>query len=169
MRTALVLIFSFAGLAVASELKPPEVKRLVSVTWDMETHKLLWTVQKGFMVGNEFVPSSEMKYEISPDEATMLVAEESRGFDQQEAVSLHRLLDTLSLYCAERVVWWDRGEGVPADQGTHTAKPTRPPVKKAEPSKNGSDPVKVRERERKPPKREYHVPDNQMVAMSRGQ
>jgi hypothetical protein len=41
----------------------------------------------------------------------MKVAQEKRGFDVNEAVLLHRLLDTISLYCAQSVVWWDRGEG----------------------------------------------------------
>ena len=120
--------FSFAAASFAQDpkanpVKEPdirsstgEVKRLGSVTWDLEAHKLVWVVQKGAMVNGEFVPASEQKYEISPDKARMMVAEEERGFDGDEAVSLHHLLDVLSLYCAESVVWWDEGQGTPASK-----------------------------------------------------
>src|SRR5207248_2392489 len=109
------------------EIRPrsEEVKRLGTVTWDLDAHKLVWVVQKGAMVNGEFVPSSEQKYEISPDRALMAVEEEERGFDGDEAVSLHHLLDVLSLYCAESVVWWDEGQGTPAAKqpGTRQEKP----------------------------------------------
>ena len=49
-----------------------------------------------------------------PTRRRMMVADEERGFDGDEAVSLHHLLDVLSLYCAESVVWWDEGQGAPA-------------------------------------------------------
>ena len=71
----------------------------------------MWIVQKGSIVDGKFVPASEQKYEISPDNAVMAVAEEQRGFDNDEADALHRLLDLLSVYCAESVVWWDQGHG----------------------------------------------------------
>src|SRR5205809_269767 len=119
MKTALVLLLSFAAASFAADpktspvkepeigAKPETVKRLGAVTWDLDAHKLVWVVQKGAMVNGQFVPASEQKYEISPDQARMAVSEEERGFDGDEAVSLHRLLDVLSLYCAESVVWWD--------------------------------------------------------------
>lgn len=132
MKTAFVLMLSFAGASFAADTKPVkepdtrmqsektgEVKRLGSVTWDLESHKLVWIVQKGSMVNGEFVPTSQEKYAISPDRARMIVAEEERGFDGQEAVSLHRLLDVLSLYCAESVVWWDEGQGDPGGKPTN--------------------------------------------------
>ena len=46
----------------------------------------------------------------------MTFAEEKRGFTEEEAASLHKLLDTLSLYCAESTVWWDQGKGVKLDK-----------------------------------------------------
>jgi len=94
-----------------SEAKADEVRRLESVTWDLKTHTLKWTVQKGTEVKGEFQPASAEHYQISPDIATMAVAEEKRGIEHDEAALLHRLLDTLSIYCAESVVWWDHGEG----------------------------------------------------------
>jgi hypothetical protein len=166
MKTALVLLLSFTAASFAADTKtdkvkepdirstPQEVKRLGSVTWNLDAHKLVWVVQKGAMVSGEFVPSSEQKYEISPDQARMIVSEEERGFDGDEAVSLHHLLDVLSLYCAESVVWWDEGQGTPATQQdkpkTGTADKTDKPVKVGQP-----DP---------PKKPKYKVPDDHMVA-----
>jgi hypothetical protein len=124
-------------VSCAEDQRAPEKKRLESVTWDLKSHKLIWVVQKGTDAkdGGFQVKSSE-KYEISPDDAVMTVLEEKRGFTKDEAKALHRLLDTLSQYCAESVVWWDRGEGnrldkdgnsikVDEDKDPHQEKPQR--------------------------------------------
>src|SRR4051812_38144134 len=143
LKTALVLI-SLAAVSFAADpqtnrvkdpavtAKPNQVKRLGSIHWDLETHKLSWVVQKGSMVGDEFVADSEQHYEISPDDAVMIAAEEQRGFDGDEAASLHHLLDVLSLYCAESVVWWDQGQGRKLDD----TEKTTPERKKKEPEPN---------------------------------
>jgi hypothetical protein len=164
MKSALILALSLAGAAIAADPKAVKetetrmqtdpagvVKRLGSVTWDLESHKLVWIVQKGSMVNGEFVAASEERYAISPDQARMMVGEEERGFAGEEAVSLHRLLDALSLYCAESVVWWNQGQGAPVDKqpGNHNEKPKT----------NGDKPVKVDDR-----KPTYRVPSDQMVA-----
>ena len=163
MKTAFVLLLSFAAASFAADPKPAkepemqvpsgktgEVKRLGSVTWDLSEHKLVWTVQKGSMMNGEFVRTSEEKYAISPDQARMMVADEVRGFDGQEALSLHKLLDVLSLYCAESVVWWDQGQGTPGGA----------------PAGGKGKPVKVRQPEdSKKPK--YTVPEGQIVARVR--
>jgi len=166
MKTAFVLVLSLAAACFAADPKPAakelpagptgEVKRLGSVTWDLDAHKLVWVVQKGSMVNGAFVPTSEEKYAISPDKARMMVADEERGFDGQEAVSLHRLLDTLSLYCAESVVWWDEGQGTPNGN-----RPTNGTEKPNIDSKE--KPVKVGQPEdsKKP---QYKVPANQIIA-----
>ncbi len=183
MKTALALVFLVAIAAPAAgpqaakqphpntlprEESQQEIKKLGSVTWDIQSHRLLWTVQKGSVVNGEFLATSEEQYEISPDEATMLFADEARGFDNAEAVSLHRLLDVLSLYCAESVVWWDQGQGVPLDPKTHTSKPAQPPARHARPdSKADPQPLKVRQPEEKAPARKYHIPENHIVAMNR--
>lgn len=172
MKTAFVLMLSFAAASFAADPKPVretdprapvektgEVKRLGSVTWDLESHKLVWVVQKGSMVNGEFVATSEQRYAISPDQARMMVAEEERGFDGQEAVSLHKLLDVLSLYCAESVVWWDEGEGTPA-----TGAPTNGPQKPKSETKDA--PVKVGSPD--PPKKPtYKAPDDHIIARAR--
>lgn len=171
MKTAFALMLSFAAVTFAADPitarepetkleagKNGEVKRLGTVTWDLSAHKLIWTVQKGSMVNGEFVLSSEEKYAISPDQARMMVADEARGFDGQEALSLHKLLDVLSLYCAESVVWWDQGQGMPGG---------KVPVSGPEsPRMNGTEkPVKVGQPEQKKPK--YKVPEGQIIARVR--
>ena len=139
MKTALVLCLFFTSAVFAADpqqqtVKEPgagqksgEVKKLGSVTWDLESHRLAWVVQKGSMVNGEFVPLSEQTYEISPEEGMMAADGEMRGLEDQEAAELQRLLDVLSLYCAESVVWWEQGQGSPADQTTKPAgeKPVR--------------------------------------------
>lgn len=128
MKTAVLLLLSLAGISCAqdkkmdnksTENKAPETtqdkKRLESVTWDLKTHKLVWVVEHGAEENGEFVAKSSDRYEISPDDAVMAFSDEKRGFTREEASSLHKLLDTLSLYCAESVIWWDQGEGNPLD------------------------------------------------------
>jgi hypothetical protein len=130
MKTAVVMLLSLAGLSCAQDKKPEnnnsrpdakqsegagEMKRLQSVTWDLNSHKLVWVVQHGVEQNGQFVAKGSDRYEISPDEATMKFANEQRGFTREEATSLHKLLDTLSLYCAESVIWWDQGQGEPVD------------------------------------------------------
>jgi hypothetical protein len=98
-----------------------QVKKLGSVTWDLKSHRLVWTVQSGNLVNGKFVSVSEQQYAVSPDEAVMSFMDEKRGFAEAEANSLQHLLDILTVYCAESVVWWDQGEGTPVD-GTATPK-----------------------------------------------
>jgi hypothetical protein len=149
LRTA-ALIFCCAALSCAQDRREGnperrernergERKRIESVVWDLKEHRLIWTVQRGTEgPGGQFTVKSSEKYEISPDEAVMFFANEKRGFTKEEAASLHKLLDTLSVYCAESVVWWDRGEGRPggdSDQKLRVEdrKPEQP-VKQAEPA-----------------------------------
>ncbi|MBZ5725137.1 MAG: hypothetical protein LAP87_09090 [Acidobacteriia bacterium] len=113
MKAAFILLLSLAVLAGAADQKPQaagEVKKLGSVTWNLDTQKLVWTVQKGTMVDGKFVAGSEERYEISPDHAVMASADEQRGLEEEEAAELQHLLDVLSLYCAQSVVWWDHGQ-----------------------------------------------------------
>src|SRR4051794_26388981 len=141
MRTALAtIVFSMACIfsshaqtngAEKAEPKADDLRRLESVTWDLKTHTLKWTVQKGTEVKGEFQPASTEHYEISPDVAMMKVADEKRGIEHDEAALLHRLLDTISIYCAESVVWWDHGEGARiTDDADRSAKPDTKPESK---------------------------------------
>jgi hypothetical protein len=110
MKSAVAMLLLCAGLGCAQDTKPTEVKRLSAVTWDLSTHKLVWTVEKGTVVDGEFVPVTKVKYEVSPDEAFMAYAGEKRALGDEEAASLHQLLNVLSVYCAESVVWWEHGQ-----------------------------------------------------------
>jgi hypothetical protein len=103
------------------------------------------------MVNGEFVPKSEDRYAISPDQARMMVGDEQRAFAGEEAATLHRLLDMLSLYCAQSVMWWNEGQGAPV---------TGPSNRMEKPKTDGEKPVKVGQ----PEKKEYKAPTDQMVA-----
>jgi hypothetical protein len=149
MKTALVVLFLFslAGAACAQERQAAlpekdssEARRLGSVTWDLKNHKLVWTIEKGATVNGEFVPSTSDRYEISPDDAVMAFSDQKRGFAEAEATSLQHLLDVLSLYCAESVVWWDQGQGVPVN-GAPGAPKSRD--KDARPARPGDKPTRV--------------------------
>ena len=121
-RLIAVLAVCFAGLSCAQDLKTtdpaPETaqrKRLVSVTWDLSRHRLVWVVEKGTLDGDRFRVVSSDKYEISPEEAVMEFRNEKRGFAEDEALGLSQLLNLLSVYCAESVEWWEDGQGVKAE------------------------------------------------------
>ena len=159
MKTAILFLLSAGAVIWAQERPADEVKRLESVTWDLSTHKLVWVVQTGQQVDGEFVPAASARYEVSPDEARMNFAEETRGFTQEEAASLRHLLDVLSLYCAESTDWWEQGRGTSAEPKT-TAAP------KSESAKPEGKPVKVSEPKTQKPK-PHLVPATDMVAMNR--
>ncbi len=171
MKSALILVLSisaaFFTAAAQTVRNPPaeqgqEVKKLGSLTWDLDAHKLVWVVQKGKVVNDHFVPASEERYEISPDEATMTTSGEKRGFEAAEAESLQKLLDVLSVYCAESVVWWDQGEGTPL--GPDGSNPSRHPGQGKPALKPGEKPVKVQDQQ--PPRPAYKIPDGQLIAMA---
>ena len=122
MKTAAILLLSIAVVCVAQRQGPnqqpgtgSDVKQLESVTWNLKDHKLIWTVQSGRMANGRFESRSSDRHEITPNDAVMMFDEQRRGFSHQEAVALQKLLDTLSLYCAESVIWWDHGEGKKLD------------------------------------------------------
>ena len=161
MKTALILSLSCASFCLAQDMKiaPPaqapqkqaapqtdsqdksapadtQFKRLASVTWDLNTHKLVWVVEKGEEVNGAFVPKSTSRYEVSPSEAFMAANNEKRDIAADEAKSLHELLGVLSLYCIESTVWWENGGG--AEKTSDPAKPA-PPVDAKPGQKTGSD------------------------------
>jgi hypothetical protein len=160
LKTALVLI-SFAALACAQDSKPAEVRKLGSVTWDLDSHKLIWVVRKGTANNGKFVPVAEDRYEITPDDAVMSYLNEKRAFTEDEAASLHHLLDVLSMYCAESTAWWDDGQGVPLDS---SGKPTGP-GKKPEKQDNSSKPRRVEAPNPQTPQSTVH--DGDLIARAR--
>jgi len=166
MKTVLVIMLSLGALGWAQDQKPEQTKRLKTVTWDLNTHKLVWVVETGRKVDGEFVADSTAKYEVSPDDAQMIFADQKRSFGEDEAASLHHLLDVLSLYCAESVVWWDQGEGVPASL---EAAPRQPGKTTSEPktsAPDGNKPVKV-DQQQPGKKKAYHPSPTDEIALNR--
>ena len=159
MRIGLILILFAGSFAWAQDKDTESTKRLNSVTWDLNTHKLVWVVETGKEVNGAFVPATSQKYEVSPDEAVMMFQDEARGFTADEAASLHHLLDVLSLYCAESTVWWDQGQGVPVDKKTTKSTPD---------GKAAPDGKAVRVEQQQPkPKKPVRVLDGNMIAENR--
>ncbi len=105
-----------APAQASDDAAPQEFKRLASVTWDLDTHKLAWVVQRGIEVNGQFVPKTVDKYEVSPSEAFMAMKNEKRDIAGDEASSLHDLLGVLSLYCVESTVWWENGGDASDDE-----------------------------------------------------
>jgi len=164
MKTALVLLLSCASLSLAQTTdvtpKPAVIKRLASVTWDLDTHKLVWVVQKGAEVNGEFVVTSSDKYEVFPEEASMASKDEKRGLGEEEAGSVVDLVNLLSLYCAESTDWWEGGTAA-KDAADPQQKPNTPAAKpdtrKAAPvpTSPNEKPTRVGEPEQKQP---VHLP-----------
>jgi hypothetical protein len=165
VKTAFALLLSCAALCLGQDAKPSQdaktenVKRLVSVTWDLATHKLIWMVEEGTIVDGGFVASSGVKYAVSPDEATMMFGEEKRSFGAEEASNLHLLLNVLSRYCVDSVVWWEQGPGGPTSpqqspqQSPQPGPATKPeqPVQPKEPIVPAGKPVKVAQQKLRQP------------------
>jgi hypothetical protein len=122
MRTALTLFFFLATSAVAQQ-QAIHVKRVVSVTWDSQSGKLVWVVQDGQEQNSEFAGSSEERYEISPKEAVMAAEGQQRKFTDTDVTRLWSLLRLLTLYCVESTMWWETGQGVPLDHEKPTDQP----------------------------------------------
>jgi hypothetical protein len=150
MKTALILMLSCASLSLAQDPKPDSqavvVKRLASVTWDLNTHKLVWVVQKGAEVDGAFVPLASDRYEVSPEEAFMASKGEKRGLGEEEAGSLTDLVNLLSLYCAQSTDWWE--QGLPADE-TAAPKSEQKNVEPKTPATPSEKPTHVGEPDRK--------------------
>jgi len=162
VKTAFALLLSCAALCLAQtaaklpqDAETESVKRLVSVTWDLAAHKLIWMVEKGTLVDGGFVRSSGVKYEVSPDDAMMMFGDEKRPFGAEEASNLHLLLNVLSQYCVDSVVWWEQGPGGPTSpqQSPEPGPVTKPeqPVQPKQPVAPAGKPVKVAQQKPRQP------------------
>ncbi|HEY1495773.1 MAG TPA: hypothetical protein VGF49_14575 [Candidatus Solibacter sp.] len=150
MESALIALIVTAGLTFGADPKTKtepqsaELRRLESVTWDLKTHTLSWVVAKGTESNGEFVPSGSKSYQLTPDDATMGVAKEARSISEEEAAVLHRLLDTLSIYCARSVVWFESpAESTPPGDATPSLKPAPKPDEELKTKPIPARPVKV--------------------------
>jgi hypothetical protein len=151
MKTALILILSCASLSLAQDTQPePQpvaVKKLASVTWDLNTHKLVWVVQAGTVVDGAFVPLASKRYEVSPEDAYMASKDEKRGLGEEEAGSLTDLVNLLSLYCAQSTDWWEQGS--PAAEETAVPKSEQKGAEPKTPVSPSEKPTHVGEPDRK--------------------
>jgi hypothetical protein len=101
-------------------------RRLESVTWEPGRRQLTWVVAepkaketKDGKDGKESkdegkTPSkAKLTYRIEMSDATMTVNGETRRFSAQEAVTMQRVMDFVSRYAVESVIWWEKGMGDP--------------------------------------------------------
>jgi hypothetical protein len=123
MRTALTCCLLFATMAWAENGPAVQVKRVASLTWDLQTGKLTWVVQTRAEDTAEFASSSNEQYEISPKDATMTFHGEARPFTSQEATWLENLLHILAGYCVASTIWWHGGQILPMPDGEPPATP----------------------------------------------
>jgi ATP-dependent Zn protease len=152
MKTALALLLFLTSLGMAEEQKDEQkvvapdnggttaAKRIKSITWDIQNQKLVWVVEDGTSKNGQFTASSEQRYEISPKDKAMTVQGEKRGFGDDEAVWLQHVLNIITMYCAESVVWWLDGQGEKPGEGSPNK--TSPPDKA--PEQQNSKPTKIK-------------------------
>lgn len=122
---ALLVVLVFLACASAQELPPPSKKspmpkkavRLESLTWDPVNSKLSWVVTEGTVDESErYTPEGPRSfYSIDMRRAVMFFEGDGRRFSKQEALGVSALLNRLSRYTLESVLWWQEGEGEPID------------------------------------------------------
>jgi len=148
MKTALALLL-LASLGIAEEQKeeqkvvapdngPTAAKRIKSITWDLQNQQLSWVVEDGTSKDGKFTAASETRYEISPKDRAMSVQGQKRAFTQDEAEWLQHVLNVITMYCAESVVWWLDGDK--PDQGS----PNKTSPQDKAPEQPASKPTRVR-------------------------
>lgn len=137
VRAIAVFAASFAfstAVAAADPQKDNKPRRLESVTWNSVDHKLVWVISTGEKTSeNKYKPLNSETYEISMDAATMSFHGESRRFSDDEAASVHALMDLISKYAVESTVWWDDGQGIKLDKNGKPEPVQQQPVPKTIP------------------------------------
>ena len=139
MRTLIITTLLLTGSLWAQSDKPinppDEFRRVKSITWNLDTHRLEWTVQFG-TCKKESEPgqckhenvtvTGELSFSIDPDNATMTDGKETRQFDMRESIGVHRLLDLLEKYGDESYLWWRNNEGKPRSDAVIAKRPVSP-------------------------------------------
>ncbi len=130
---AAVLAFAATGLAQTEgpsdnhnsaehkqdDLKPApdampgnKARRLESVSWNSVQHRLTWVITDGVKTDSDgYKPENVKTYRIDMDKAIMLFNGERRHFSNEEAASVHALMDLIAKYAVESTLWWDAGQG----------------------------------------------------------
>lgn len=92
-------------------------RRLESVVWNPVSHELTWVVSRGEeRNGNGYAPSSQDKFQINLDNATMTFNSEVRRFSEEEAANVRMLMDLISKYAVDSTIWWQQGHGIKLDK-----------------------------------------------------
>ena len=103
-------------------------RRLESITWHADTHKLTWVVEHGTGAYQSFKGEGKKHYEIDLDAATMTFEGQTRTFTHEEATAVHAGMNTLVRYAIESVIWWEEGKGDPLPRATNTVPSSRSQV-----------------------------------------
>jgi hypothetical protein len=90
-------------------------RRLEAVTWNPVTHSLTWEVSKGEKNGESYKAVATNRYAIDMDKATMTFDGQTRGFSEEEAANVQRLMYLISKYAVDSTIWWEAGQGDPID------------------------------------------------------
>ncbi len=133
------------NLRPAQQEQPAEAepsRRLESVTWNSIRHELTWVISNGEKGdGTLYRPGASENYQISLDEATMSFSGETRRFSHEEASNVHVLMDLIAKYAVDSTVWWEDGQGEPANGAK--PKEQRTPAKPAPPGGDDDESVAV--------------------------
>ncbi len=113
---AVSLVFSAAAFGADKQPSDKKPRRLESVTWNSVDHKLTWTISSGEKSSGQYKATSSESYEIQMDQAIMSFKGENRRFSDEEAASVHALMDLIAKYAVESTVWWDNGQGIKLDK-----------------------------------------------------
>jgi hypothetical protein len=119
MKFLFLLLLSLPLLA-QEEDQQPKHRRLESVVIDAREWKVRVNVSEGHndRSGNFVADKLLPEYTIDPDERLMILGDEKRSFNEdvhkaaEEGEALNAVLQKLTRYAIDSVVWWEAGEGV---------------------------------------------------------
>jgi hypothetical protein len=112
-------------------------RRLEAVTWNPVTHHLTWEVSKGAKDGESYKAVTTNRYAIDMDKATMTFDGQTRGFSEDEAANVQRLMYLISKYAVDSTIWWEAGQGDPIDGSARPERRMQPERNKSsKPRKN---------------------------------
>ena len=110
-----LILFALLGTAgyYRPQLQAPEPRRIASITYSPQSHKLTWVVER---LSPQSSALSTQKYEIDLEAATMRFDGAARKFDPREAIAVLQYLAEMEEYAIASVVWWEEGKGEPLNQ-----------------------------------------------------
>lgn len=134
MRKLLAVLLLLATSALAEA--PKKAMRLESVTWNPVSNRLTWVISEGRVDEDDnYTPEGRRSfYSIDVRAAVMFFDGDGRRFSREEAGGVTSLLNHLSRYALESVLWWQDGQGEPVEKKMRAEQPfldfpPKPPVK----------------------------------------